>query len=62
MQLVDLIRHVFPSVYWSAGFIACLVCSMAISLVLYVVTRWPAWIITFASALMYCIPFVLFRQ
>ena len=56
MELVNFIRHAFPQVYWSAGFIACLAMVMLVSAVLYIITRWPAWIFTFAAAVVYCIP------
>jgi hypothetical protein len=61
MQLVEFIRHTFPFLYWSAGFIACLVVVMIASAVLYTITRWPAWIFTFLAAAIYCIPFFLYQ-
>ena len=62
MPLVEFIRHTFPHMYWSAGFISCLIVVMAISFVLYVITRWPAWIFTFFAAIVYTIPFLLCKQ
>ncbi len=61
MQLIEAIRHAFPFLYWSAGFIACLVVVMISSAVLYIITRWPAWIFTFLAAAIYCIPFFLYQ-
>ena len=61
MALIELIRHTFPHLYWSAGFIACLVTVMILSVVLYTITRWPAWIFTFLAAAIYCIPFFLYQ-
>jgi len=61
MQLIEFIRHTFPFLYWSAGFIACLVVVMICSAGLYIITRWPAWIFTFLGAAIYCIPFFLYQ-
>jgi hypothetical protein len=61
MPLVEFIRHTFPSTYWSAGFIACLIVVMLISTTLWVITRWPAWIFTFLAAAIYTIPFFLYQ-
>ena len=61
MQLIEFIRHTFPFLYWSAGFVACLVCVMIASAVLYTITRWPAWIFTGLAAVIYCIPFFLYQ-
>jgi len=62
MPLVEFIRHTFPQTYWSAGFIACLVVVMIASCVLYVITRWPAWVFTFFAAVVYTIPFMVHHQ
>ena len=62
MPLIDFIRHVLPSAYWSAGFIACLVCVMTLSAVLYIITRWPAWVVTFLAAGVYTLPFLTRQQ
>ena len=62
MPLVEFIRHTFPHMYWSAGFIACLAVVVALSGVLYIITRWPAWIFTGLAALVYTIPFFLYKQ
>ena len=61
MQLIEFIRHTFPFLWYSAGFVACLVVVMIASSVLYVITRWPAWIFTFLAAAIYCIPFFLYQ-
>jgi len=62
MPLVEFIRHTFPHTYWSAGFIACLIVVMAVSGVLWIITRWPAWIFTFSAAVIYTIPFIFHKQ
>ena len=62
MPLIDFIRETLPSAYWSAGFIACLVCVMFLSVVLYVISRYPAWIITFFAAAVYTLPFLTKQQ
>ena len=62
MPLVDFVRQMFPQVYWSAGFISCLIVVMVMSAVLYTITRWPAWIFTFSAAIVYTIPFLLRYQ
>ena len=62
MPLIQFIQHTFPYMYWSAGFVACLVVVMAVSFVLYAITKWPAWIFTFSAALLYTIPFFLHKQ
>jgi hypothetical protein len=51
----------FPQVYWSAGFISCLIVVIIMSAVLWTITRWPAWIFTFAAAIIYLIPFFLYQ-
>ena len=61
MPLVEFIRHTFPSTYWSAGFIACLIVVMILSSTLWVITRWPAWIFTGLAAAIYCIPFFFYQ-
>ena len=61
MPFVEFIRHTFPSAYWSAGFISCLIVVMVLSTVLYIITRWPAWIFTFCAAVVYTIPFFLYQ-
>ena len=61
MALIEFIRHSFPCVYWSAGFIACLVVVMILSAVLWIITRWPAWIFTGLAAAIYCIPFFMYQ-
>ena len=61
MPLVEFIRDMFPQVYWSAGFISCLLVVMIMSAVLWIITRWPAWIFTFSAALIYMIPFFLYQ-
>lgn len=61
MALIEFIRETFPSMYWSAGFIACLVVVMVLSAVLYTITRWPAWIFTGLAAAIYCIPFFMYQ-
>ena len=60
MPFVEFIRHLFPHVYWSAGFISCLIVVMIVSTVLWIITRWPAWIFTFSAALLYTVPFFLY--
>jgi hypothetical protein len=62
MPLIEFIRHTLPSAYWSAGFIACLVCVMVLSTVLYIISRYPAWIITFLAAAVYTIPVLTHQQ
>jgi len=57
MPLIDFIRHSFPHAYWSAGFIACLFCVMTLSTVLFMITRWKAWLVCFLSAAVYLLPF-----
>jgi hypothetical protein len=47
--------------YWSAGFVACLIVVMMVSAVLFTITRWPAWIFTFCAAVIYVIPFFLYQ-
>jgi hypothetical protein len=61
MPLIQFIQHNFPQAYWSAGFIACLIVVMTVSAVLYIITRWPAWIFTFFAAAVYGIPFFLYQ-
>ena len=61
MPLVELIRETFPFMYWSAGFVACLVVVMVLSAVLWIITRWPAWIFTGLAAIIYVIPFFLYQ-
>ncbi len=61
MMLIEFVRHTFPHRYWSAGFISCLIVVMIVSTILYTITRWPAWIFTFAAAAIYCIPFFLYQ-
>ena len=61
MPLVELIRDTFPQVYWSAGFISCLLVVIVLSAVLWVITRWPAWIFTGTAAMIYIIPFFLYQ-
>jgi hypothetical protein len=61
MPLIEFVRHSFPHLYWSAGFISCLIVVMILSGVLWVITRWPAWVFTFAAAAIYTIPFFLYQ-
>ena len=60
MPLIEFVRHTFPQMYWSAGFISCLIVVMIMSAVLWIITRWPAWIFTFSAAVIYVIPFFLY--
>ena len=60
MPLIEFVRHMFPQMYWSAGFISCLIVVMIMSAVLWIITRWPAWIFTFSAAVIYVIPFFLY--
>jgi hypothetical protein len=62
MELVNLIREIWPQAYWSAGFIACLVVVIVASAVLYAMTRWPAWIFTSLAAALYLVPFFLYMR
>ena len=62
MHLVEFIRDVWPQAYWSAGFIACLVVVLALSATLWVLTRWPAWLVTGGAALIYLLPFFFFMR
>ncbi|HYO11496.1 MAG TPA: hypothetical protein VER17_21205 [Tepidisphaeraceae bacterium] len=62
MPLVEFIRHTFPSAYWSAGFIACLVMVLILSAALWIITRWPAWVFTGLAAVIYMVPFFLHKQ
>ena len=61
MPLIEFIRHTFPQVYWSAGFIACLAVVAILSAVLWTITRWPAWIFTGLAAIIYVIPFFMYQ-
>ena len=60
MPLIEFVREMFPQMYWSAGFISCLIVVMILSAVLWIITRWPAWIFTFSAAVIYVIPFFLY--
>ena len=60
MPLIEFVRHTFPQMYWSAGFISCLIVVMIVSAVLWIITRWPAWIFTFSAAVIYTVPFFLY--
>ena len=62
MPVIEFIRHTFPQAYWSAGFIACLACVMTLSIVLFLITRWKAWIVSFAAAAVYLLPFFNHQQ
>jgi hypothetical protein len=62
MPLIEFIRDNWPQAYWSAGFIACLVVVIGLSGVLWVITRWPAWVFTGLSAVIYLIPFFLYMR
>ena len=61
MPIIEFVRHTFPYMYWSAGFVACLIVVMIVSAILYTITRWPAWIFTFTAAVIYVIPFFLYQ-
>ena len=60
MPLVEFLQSHFPQLYWSAGFVACLVVVFLLSAVLWVITRWPAWVFTGLAAAIYVIPFFLY--
>ena len=57
MPLVEFIRDAWPQVYWSAPFIASLMVVVAVSIALYMITRWPAWLVTCLAAALYVVPF-----
>ena len=61
MPLIEFVRDMFPQLYWSAGFISCLIVVMIMSAVLWIITRWPAWIFTGLAAIIYVIPFFLYQ-
>ena len=58
MPIVQFVRELFPMFYWSAGFIAVLFSVAAISLILYVITKWSPWMLVAMAATIYMIPFI----
>ena len=62
MPLIEFVRHTFPQMYWSAGFISCLIVMIVMSAVLWIITRWPAWIFTGVAAAIYALPFFFYMR
>jgi len=56
--LVDYIRGIVPSHYWSAGFMAWLVLVIIASFGLFVITHWRGWLVAMVAGLLYFIPFI----
>ena len=60
--VIDFVRDLSPSHYWSAGFMAWLIVVAAGSFLLFVITRWRGWLVSMLAALLYFIPFIAGKQ
>ena len=49
IQLIDYIRTLAPSHYWSAGFMAWLVLVIIASFLLFVITHWRGWLVAMVA-------------
>ena len=61
-MLIEFIRHLYPSLYWSAGFLACLVVIAFLSTVLYVITRYKGWLVCLLATVIYAAPFFFYMR
>ena len=60
--VIDFVRDLSPSHYWTAGFMAWLILVAVASFGLYVITRWRGWLVAMLAALLYFIPFIAGKQ